>query len=146
MFSYGVRLVSMAVSVITLIGSPVFPVGATVVPAPPLAAAVVAPPLDAAVVVAPPLAAAVVAALEAAVVAAEPLLLSLPQATMTIAPAISTASTPPRRRSLDPALIFCVPPCGPLQARSRADPHTGGSRPRHVEQRGISATGLGSHA
>src|SRR5690349_3851852 len=102
MFSYGVRLVSMAVSVITLIGAPV-PVILTVVAAPP--AAVVAAPL-AAVVAAPP--AAVVAAPPAAVVAAaatvvaEPLdvLLSLPQAGA-VRPNVTTpiSSSPKRARS-----------------------------------------------
>ena len=107
MFSYGVRLVSMAVSVITLIGSPVFPVAAAVVAAPPPDAAVVAaPPLDAAVVAAP--AAAVVAA---AVVAVELLLLSPPHAAATNAAATSTTTKAPRRRILKPALIFSVPPC-----------------------------------
>src|SRR5690242_15704608 len=75
MFSYGVRLVSMAVSVITLIGAPVAPVLAAVV-AEPEAAVVAEPP---AVVAAP---AAVVAA-RAVVAELLLLLLSLPHAAAT---------------------------------------------------------------
>src|SRR5215831_17824185 len=91
MFSYGVRLVSMAVSVITLIGAPV---------------ALDEPP--AAVVAAAP--AAVVAAAAFAVVAADPLLLSLPHAAKTSAAAANTKTKPRLRRNFGRSVMFSLLP------------------------------------
>ena len=95
MFSYGVRLVSMAVSVITLIGAPVSPVPppppAVVALPPPLAVVALPPPPD--VVAAPP----DVVAAPAAVVAAESS--SSPHAARTRAPT-ATDATSTRARCL----------------------------------------------
>ena len=149
MFSYGVRLVSMAVSVITLIGSPVFPVAATVVAVPPPEATVVAAPLpDAAAVVAAALVAAAVVA--AAVVADELPELSPPHAAATKAPATTTATKAPRRRILKPAVIFCAPPCvrdKPPKGPTRLRAGRGRGSSNHCENLPpIPATWLRSHA